>query len=90
MNLGPQPTVDPGAPSAVEVHLLDRVVDLTGLRLRVEPLALLRRQQRFAGVEALSRQIGRDAEQARVLAGRVGMGETPAHEGGDPAQQQNS
>ncbi|MFQ6538279.1 MULTISPECIES: bifunctional riboflavin kinase/FAD synthetase [Aphanothece] len=90
MNLGLQPTVDPGAPSAVEVHLLDRVVELTGRRLRVEPLALLRGQQRFAGLEALSRQIGLDAEQARVLAGRVGMGETPAHEGGDPAQQQNS
>jgi riboflavin kinase/FMN adenylyltransferase len=90
MNLGPQPTVDPGAPSAVEVHLLDRVVELSGHRLRVEPVALLRRQQRFDGVEALSRQIARDAEQARRLAGGVGVGEAPGHEGGDAAQQQNS
>jgi riboflavin kinase/FMN adenylyltransferase len=89
MNLGPQPTVDPAAPSAVEVHLLDRRLELVGRRLRVEPLALLRRQQRFDGLDALRAQIGRDADQARRLAARVGVGESPADEGGDPAQQQN-
>jgi riboflavin kinase/FMN adenylyltransferase len=65
MNLGPQPTVDPLAPSAVEVHLLDRRLELTGARLTVQPLRLLRRQQAFDSLEALSRQIGRDAELAR-------------------------
>ncbi len=90
MNLGPQPTVDPAAPSAVEVHLLDRHLELVGRWLRVEPLALLRRQQRFAGLEALQAQIGRDADQARRLAAGVGVGEAPADEGGDPTQQQNS
>ncbi len=65
MNLGPQPTVDPLAPSAVEVHLLDRRLELTGARLTVQPLRLLRRQQAFESLEALSRQIGRDAQLAR-------------------------
>lgn len=67
MNLGPQPTVDPTAPSAVEVHLLDRSLELGGRELTVEPVALLRGQCRFAGLEALSAQIGRDADQARRL-----------------------
>ena len=67
MNLGPQPTVDPMAPSAVEVHLLDRSLELVGRELTVEPVALLRGQRRFAGLEALSAQIGLDAEQARRL-----------------------
>ena len=89
MNLGPQPTVDPHAPSAVEVHLLDRRMELGGRWLRVEPLRLLRRQQRFDGLEALQAQIARDADQARALAG-VGVGETPADEGGDAAEQQDA
>ncbi len=90
MNLGPQPTVDPSAPSAVEVHLLDRRLELVGRCLQVEPLALLRQQQRFDGLAALRAQIGRDADQARALAGGVGVAEAPADEGGDAAQQQNS
>jgi len=89
MNLGPQPTVDPAAPSAVEVHLLDRQLDLNGCWLRVEPLQLLRRQQRFDGLDALTAQIARDADEARALAG-VGMGEAPADEGGDAPQQQDA
>ncbi len=89
MNLGPQPTVDPAAPSAVEVHLLDRSLELVGRELQVEPLALLRRQQRFEGLEALSAQIADDADQARRLCRGVSVGETPDDEGGDAAQQQN-
>ena len=65
MNLGPQPTVDPLSPSAVEVHLLDRSLELEGRSLLVEPVALLRRQRRFEGLEALSAQIGADAAEAR-------------------------
>jgi riboflavin kinase/FMN adenylyltransferase len=67
MNLGPQPTVDPLAPSAVEVHLLDRCLELDGQSLLVEPVALLRRQCRFESLEALSAQIGADAAEARRL-----------------------
>ena len=65
MNLGPQPTVDPDSPSAVEVHLLDTSLELVGTTLTVEPVQRLRGQQRFSGLEELSNQIGRDAEQAR-------------------------
>ena len=65
MNLGPQPTVDPNSPSAVEVHLLDTSRDLVGSSVCVEPVLRLRGQQRFAGLEELSAQIGRDAQRAR-------------------------
>ncbi|MEI6830567.1 MAG: bifunctional riboflavin kinase/FAD synthetase [Synechococcaceae cyanobacterium ELA445] len=67
MNLGPQPTVDPIAPSAVEVHLLDRQIELEGWELEVEPVALLRHQQRFDSLEALCAQIALDAQRARDL-----------------------
>ena len=65
MNLGPQPTVDPNSPSAVEVHLLDTSRDLVGSSVCMEPVLRLRGQQRFAGLEELSAQIGRDAQCAR-------------------------
>jgi riboflavin kinase/FMN adenylyltransferase len=94
MNLGPQPTVDPAAPSAVEVHLINRRLELEGARLTVEPLQLLRRQCRFPDLEALVAQIGADAEQALRLckassADGIGMGEAPADEQADASQQQN-
>jgi riboflavin kinase/FMN adenylyltransferase len=92
MNLGPQPTVDPTAPSAVEVHLLGRHIELAGAELLVEPVALLRRQQRFENLESLVAQIAADAARADQLlgsAGGVGVGEAPADEGGDRPQQQN-
>jgi len=66
MNLGPQPTVDPTSPSAVEVHLLDTRLELEGRELTVEPVERLRGQQRFSGLEALSAQIGLDAQRARL------------------------
>jgi riboflavin kinase/FMN adenylyltransferase len=95
MNLGPQPTVDPTAPSAVEVHLLDRQLDLVEASLVVEPISLLRRQERFADLAALTSQIARDAEQARQIfaaasAGRIGVGESPTDEQGDGSEQQDA
>lgn len=65
MNLGPQPTVDPNSPSAVEVHILDQQIDLENCKLLVEPVCRLRGQQRFKKLSALSAQIGIDAESAR-------------------------
>lgn len=65
MNLGRQPTVDPAAPSAAEVHLLDRDLELVGQRLVVQPLRWLRGQRRFANLEELAAQIGRDVEDTR-------------------------
>jgi riboflavin kinase/FMN adenylyltransferase len=95
MNLGPQPTVDPTAPSAVEVHLLDRQLDLLEASLVVEPISLLRRQERFADLAALTSQIARDAQQARQIfaaasAGRIGVGESPTDEQGDGSEQQDA
>ena len=74
MNLGPQPTVDPMAPSAVEVHLLDRSLELEGMELVVEPLALLRTQRTFENFEALSHQIGEDAAAAHQLCASYALG----------------
>jgi riboflavin kinase/FMN adenylyltransferase len=95
MNLGPQPTIDPTAPSAVEVHLLDRQLSLGGACLVVEPIRLLRRQERFADLAALTSQIARDAKQARQLlkaasGRRIGVGESPTDEQGDGSEQQDS
>ncbi len=96
MNLGPQPTVDPTAPSAVEVHLLGRQLQLEGAELTVEPVALLRHQRRFDSLDALVAQIGADAARAEALlaaavgsTGGVGVAQAPGNEGGDRPQQQN-
>ncbi len=67
MNLGPQPTMGPISTSAVEVHLLDRQINLYGSELTIEPVVFLRGQRKFDGLEALSAQIGQDADQARDL-----------------------
>ena len=42
MNLGSQPTINPLLPSAVEVHLIDKDIELYGLNLSVEPVEKLR------------------------------------------------
>lgn len=69
MNLGGQPTVDPDAPSQVEVHLLEvegrPVPNLVGHPLIVQPTHWLRDQRRFANLQELALQIGRDAAMAR-------------------------
>jgi riboflavin kinase/FMN adenylyltransferase len=64
-NIGTRPTFDDGRPT-IETHLLDFDADLYGRDLKVELLHRLREEQRFAGVEALVAQIGRDAEAARA------------------------
>ncbi len=67
MNLGPQPTVDPNSPSAVEVHLLDQNLDLVGQELIIEPAKRLRGQKKFTDLASLSLQIGEDASLARIF-----------------------
>ncbi len=62
MNLGPQPTIDPNSPSAVEVHLLNENIDLTGKILTVQPIERLRGQARFNSLKDLSAQIAKDAD----------------------------
>ncbi|MEZ4224391.1 MAG: bifunctional riboflavin kinase/FAD synthetase [Polyangiaceae bacterium] len=64
-NIGHRPTVEAGF--SVEAHLLDFEGDLYGAHLRLHLLARLRPEQRFAGLDALRQQIGRDVEHARTL-----------------------
>ncbi len=67
MNLGPQPTVDPTSPSKVEVHIIDKNIELDGTQMTVEPIKILRTQKKFADLNALSNQIGKDVEIANVF-----------------------
>ena len=67
MNLGPQPTIDPTSPSAVEVHLLDQNLDLVGQKLIIEPVKRLRGQKQFENIEILCKQINIDAEMAKLI-----------------------
>ena len=67
MNLGPQPTIDPNSSSAVEVHLLDKEIDLLGKELIIEPFQRIRPQKKFESIEALSKQIFLDAKLAKEI-----------------------
>ncbi len=64
INLGPQPTINPLLPSAVEVHLINEDIDLYGLNLTVEPLEKLRSQIQFKNINQLSSQIKKDRDNA--------------------------
>ena len=64
INLGPQPTINPLLPSAVEVHLINKDIDLYGLNVSVEPLEKLRSQIQFKNIDQLSNQIKKDRDNA--------------------------
>ena len=64
MNLGSQPTIDPLLPSAVEVHLINKDINLYGLNLSVEPIEKLRSQIKFQNINQLSNQITKDRDNA--------------------------
>jgi len=64
-NIGVRPTVD-GATELLEAHLFDWTGDLYGRLLRVELVAFLRAERRFAGIDELKAQIARDAADART------------------------
>lgn len=64
MNLGVRPTVG-GRALRIEAHLFDFDQDLYGERLRVDLVARLRGEQKFAGLDELRTQIAKDAEEAR-------------------------
>ena len=67
MNLGPQPPIDPNSASAVEVHLLDKEINLLGEELIIEPVQRIRIQKKFESIEALSKQISLDAKLAKEI-----------------------
>lgn len=72
MNIGVRPTFSAGR--SIEVHLLDRTIELYGALLRVRCVARLRDEMKFAGVDALRAQIGQDVSAARVALSQ-GVGE---------------
>ena len=71
MNIGVRPTVD-GRALRIEVHLFDLDEDLYGETLRVDLVARLRGEQKFAGIEELRAQIARDAKNARTVLSKNG------------------
>ena len=64
-NIGSRPTFA-DQDFAVETHLLDAHLDLYDRDIEVSFLARLRQELRFASVQALVEQVGRDVERARA------------------------
>ena len=64
MNLGSQPTINPLLPSAVEIHLINKDINLYGLNLSIEPVEKLRPQIQFNNIDQLSNQIKKDRDNA--------------------------
>jgi riboflavin kinase/FMN adenylyltransferase len=65
-NVGVRPSFDSG-PRTVETHILDFGQDIYGCDLVVEFVARLRDERRFANIDDLVAQIGRDSEAARRI-----------------------
>lgn len=67
-NIGVRPTFEkkPVAPR-VETHLLNFSKDIYGESIEVEFVARLRDERKFTSTDALIRQIGKDAQQAREI-----------------------
>ena len=65
-SLGIRPTVA-GTEPLLEAHLFDFDGDLYGKRIDVEFVAKLRDEAKFADLDAMVRQIDRDAEEAREI-----------------------
>ena len=67
VSIGVRPTFGSGSEVLVEAYLLDRDQDLYGRTLRIDFLARLRGEQRFASVPALIEQMQADVELTRRL-----------------------
>ena len=67
MNLGPQPTIDPLSPSAVEVYLIDQNIDLYDFKLKIQPIKKIRSQIKFSSISELSKNIYKDREIAKEI-----------------------
>lgn len=64
-NLGYRPTVSEKPERLLEVHLFDLNRDIYGEEIEVRFVRYLRPEQKFANLEALAAQIGRDVAEAR-------------------------
>ncbi len=68
ISIGRRPQFYEDGPELVEVHLIDREVDLYGEVLEVALLARLRGQERFASLDDLLDQMRRDTATSREMA----------------------
>lgn len=74
-SLGVRPTVKAaGARAVLEVHVFDFNEDLYSRHVRVEFVAKIRDEEKYAGLEALKQQIARDCAEARRI-----LASTPIH-----------
>ncbi len=65
-NYGRRPTVGEG-PALLEVFLFEFSGDLYGQTIEVDFIAFIRGEEKFASLDALTTQIGKDAESAKEL-----------------------
>ena len=65
-NIGVRPTVDDSIKANLEVHLLDRSVELYGKHIDVCFLHKLRDEQKFGSIDELKKNIARDIENTRA------------------------
>jgi riboflavin kinase / FMN adenylyltransferase len=65
-NVGVRPTVDDSIRANLEVHLLDREIDLYGRHIEVTFRHKLREEMKFGSVAELRENIARDIEQTRA------------------------
>ena len=72
-NVGTRPTVDASGRVLVETHVLNRDLDLYGMRLRVGFVQRLRDERAFESVDVLKLQIAADCERAGVLFDRLSL-----------------
>ena len=68
-NIGVRPTVDDSDRVTVESYILDYSADLYGKQIRLEFLEFIRPERKFASLEELTAQIGKDAERVRRYIG---------------------
>ena len=65
-NVGVRPTVDDSIRANLEVHLLDRDIDLYGRYIEVTFRHKLREEKKFGSVAELQKNIARDIEKTRA------------------------
>ncbi len=78
-NVGRRPTFDK-ADTMLEIHLFDFEQDIYGRGLNVEFIEFLRPEQKFSGIEELTKQIAADSERARAVHDEMATGGDPMAE----------
>lgn len=78
LSIGHRPTVDNGTEQSIEVNILDFEGDLYGRQLTLTFLSRLRSEQKFASLDALAAQLGRDEAATRTCYARYAA-DIPIH-----------